>query len=607
MTERQQSPGRTAIVVQARMRSTRLPGKVLLDIGGRPVLDVLVERLRRIERADLVVIATTRDAADDRLADFAAAHDLVCVRGSEDDVLSRFMLAAREARAGVIVRVTSDCPLIDPADIDRLLAELAGAPELEFIRNQAGEERTIPRGLDVEILTRSALERADAEATEPLDREHVMPYLYREPGRFRTRVSPPPGPDLSHLRLTIDTPEDLALVDRVVTELGPDASVDEVAAFLEAHPDVARLNASVSQKALESDGDRRRRRIDGKLLLGRADASAATGAGHVARIASLLGAWVREGGRAALVSAALPTFWGERMRALGVDVEEAPASFAELASDAVARGAAAACVDGYAYTLDDVRTLSIALPVVRIDDDVGDVDVPADVVVDPNLGAVAGPGPAESPVGGRATRVLAGGAYALLRPEFDDLRPWAEGAASRVLVTFGSSDPARVTVRCVEALVRHRAPGTSIAVVAGPSMHEDDVASLAQLADSGAIELHRDVTDMPTVLRTARVGVTAAGTTILELLATGCVPLSVRVADNQDVSGQALADSGLGFDHGPDDTCDFDAIARTAFELLADEARLDALSRRGMAAVDRRGVRRILDAALDAIERRSEP
>ncbi|MEO1369528.1 MAG: hypothetical protein AAFX50_20300, partial [Acidobacteriota bacterium] len=223
----------------------------------------------------------------------------------------------------------------------------------------------------------------------------------------------------------------------------------------------------------------------------------------MARIASLLGAWTREGGRAVLASRALPEFWSRRLAALGVDVAEAPASFQELARDAVERGAAAACVDGYGFSQDDVRTLARSLPVVRIDDDVDGADVPADVLVEANLGAEAR---VQVP-DGTGARVLAGAAYALLRPEFDDLPPRAPDAASRVLVTFGSSDPARVTVRCAEALVRRRPSGRRVAVVAGPSMHPADRAALEELESAGEVELMRGVADMATALRSARVGV----------------------------------------------------------------------------------------------------
>ena len=201
-----QNRGRIAIVVQARMTSTRLPGKVLMPVLGRPLLAYQVDRLRRVPSHDVVVIATTANATDDPVAQLAADLGCVVVRGSEHDVLNRYQEAARAVEADVIVRSTADEPLIDPEVVERLIQEFLAAGvdyAATFI-----ERPTWPTGLDVEVFSRAALDTAAAEATDQQDREHVTLYIRRRPRRFRHLTMESPV-DLHRHRWTVDTPADL--------------------------------------------------------------------------------------------------------------------------------------------------------------------------------------------------------------------------------------------------------------------------------------------------------------------------------------------------------------------------------------------------------------
>jgi glutamate-1-semialdehyde 2,1-aminomutase/spore coat polysaccharide biosynthesis protein SpsF len=228
---------KTVAIVQARMASTRLPGKVLADLAGRPLLWHVVRRVRRARRVDRVVVATSRDAADDPLARFCEAEGIDCYRGSQDDVLDRFYRAARAHAADVVVRVTGDCPLIDPAVIDRVLdAYHAGAGE--YVTNTL--RYTYPDGLDVEVFGAEALARAWLKARKPSEREHVTSYL-RTPGLFRVH-NVENDTDLAPrgLRWTVDDPADLEFVRRVYEALAdrPEFGTADVLALLEARPDV---------------------------------------------------------------------------------------------------------------------------------------------------------------------------------------------------------------------------------------------------------------------------------------------------------------------------------------------------------------------------------
>lgn len=238
---------RTAVVIQARMGSTRLPGKVLAPVGARPMIEQVIERAARIKGADEVVVAVSDLAEDADLAKAAAATGARVVRGPAYDVLARYIVVIEAVNPDAVVRVTSDCPLLSPSVSSAVLAAFA-EDDADYASNTL--ERTWPRGLDTEVVATEALVTAAREATSPVDREHVTPFIWRQPTRFRLR-SVTTSPDRSDLRLTVDTPEDLELVRRVYAELGPDCDIDDVLRLLTAQPSLAAVNAAIQQKPIE--------------------------------------------------------------------------------------------------------------------------------------------------------------------------------------------------------------------------------------------------------------------------------------------------------------------------------------------------------------------
>ncbi len=237
-------------IIQARMGSTRLPGKVLLDLAGEPMLARVLSRTRRARTLDQVVVATTVQSADAAIVRLCAEHDWPCFRGSEDDVLDRYYHAAVAHQADVVVRLTSDCPLIEPALVDRVVQEfLDMQPRVDYACNVL-PRRTFPRGLDTEVMHFDVLEQAWRQDHNRAWREHVTAYIQRNSDLFRIHgvVN---EVDYSHMRWTVDTPEDLAFVRRIYDYFGHGRfSWREVLAVLEEHPEWLEINQRVQQKMI---------------------------------------------------------------------------------------------------------------------------------------------------------------------------------------------------------------------------------------------------------------------------------------------------------------------------------------------------------------------
>jgi spore coat polysaccharide biosynthesis protein SpsF len=247
---------KTIAIIQARMSSTRLPGKVLADVAGRPLLAHLLERAARAETLDSTVIATTVGPLDDPIEELCRRREVPCFRGSEEDVLDRYHRAATAFGGDVIVRLTADCPVLDPAVIDQTVRYYLDG-EFDYVSNAL--KPTFPNGLDAEVFSFAALDRAWREAALRSEREHVTPYIWKHPELFRLG-SVEHDADLSAFRWTVDEPEDLELVREFYRHLGPASTfgMAEILALLERHPELTGINARFKrnegyQKSLRED------------------------------------------------------------------------------------------------------------------------------------------------------------------------------------------------------------------------------------------------------------------------------------------------------------------------------------------------------------------
>lgn len=241
------SSPKVVAVIQARMGSSRLPRKVLRPLGARSVLSWVVRAALQAPGIDQVVVATSASPIDDPIADFAATEGVSVVRGSENDVLDRFIQAARQTGADAVVRLTADCPLLDPAVIGQVVALWRLNPGLDYVSTTLN--RSLPRGLDVELVRAGALEECNFR-TEPHHRAHVTSALYEADSGF-SQASLAFLPGSEKYRVTLDVDDDARLLDALV-ELLPDAapSWSTIVHLLDTHPEIVAINEAVVQKAL---------------------------------------------------------------------------------------------------------------------------------------------------------------------------------------------------------------------------------------------------------------------------------------------------------------------------------------------------------------------
>ena len=239
----------TVAIIQARMGSTRLPGKVLRKILGQPMLAREVERIAGAKLVNKIVIATSTNPADSSVAALAGALGLACYRGSETDVLDRFYQTAQKLSAHNIIRLTGDCPLIDPQIIDQAVSVFASS-SVDYVSNH--NLRSFPVGMDVEVFKFTALKLAWQQANSAYDREHVTPYIYNPAHHFRIKeFVAPPKLRRPKLRLTVDEPADLKLVRRLYRLLYPHKprfTLEDILQLLDTNPDLASINSQVTQK-----------------------------------------------------------------------------------------------------------------------------------------------------------------------------------------------------------------------------------------------------------------------------------------------------------------------------------------------------------------------
>lgn len=243
---------KVAAIIQARMGSTRLPGKVLKRVLGKTLLEFQLERVKRCKTIDEIIVATTTENQDQPIVDLCESLEITCFRGSEHDVLSRYYEAATHYEVDVVVRLTSDCPLIDPEVVDNVVSKyLSKQEQYDYASNTL--DRTYPRGLDTEVFSYDSLQSAYNQANLNRDREHVTAYFYTNPNQFRLLSIKHQNNDLSEFRWTVDTIEDFELIEKIISTLYPSQPsfrLEDVIHLLNENPEWNKINANVEQKQM---------------------------------------------------------------------------------------------------------------------------------------------------------------------------------------------------------------------------------------------------------------------------------------------------------------------------------------------------------------------
>ncbi len=239
---------RIVAIIQARMGSTRLPGKTMVDVEGKPLLKHIVDRVSASKKIDAVLIATTTSPEDKVILEFARQNNIQAYAGSDEDVLERFYEAAKVVNADIIVRITADDPFKDPEVLDTVVDYYLSHPELDYASNTIVP--SYPEGLDIEVFSFLALEKAYREAKLPSEREHVTPYFWKNPDLFRiANVSN--KHNLSHMRWTLDYPEDLIFTRAIYSRLNNKGIflMDDIFSLLKNEPELIHINEGIGRNA----------------------------------------------------------------------------------------------------------------------------------------------------------------------------------------------------------------------------------------------------------------------------------------------------------------------------------------------------------------------
>lgn len=596
---------KTVLVIQARHGSTRLPGKVLKPLAGKTVLEHVLTRGRLIAGIDEVVCATTVKTSDDPIAETARRLGVTVFRGDETDVLARYLGAARLVDADIIMRVTSDCPLIDPAICADLLA-LRERANADYAANNM--PRLFPHGLDCEVFTRAALELAAATATDPYDREHVTPWLRRQPHLTLANLTGPGWPANTH-RWTLDHPEDYAFFEQVFAAGDADQLINMqgVLSLLARNPMLSEIN---SIHAVATTGANR------KTVVFRFDADQEIGVGHAMRCATLSDRFDELGWSCHwAVTKRTAGFLGSRLparRAIILSASDTEIQLAEIAAQA--GDISVLVLDHYDLPRGfDSAARGIARQIAWIDDHAGRA-LDADLIVNPACRVETAAYRSLLP---RHARLLIGGKAAPLRRQFPASRATAHldrtsrpTGVDRVLIAFGGVDPLDGTSLALE-IAATVLPTCGIDVVLGSGApHLSGVTDLVGRlnADGKRIHLYQDVAEMARLMMAADLCIGAPGTTTWERSCLGLPSLLIGIAENQRHNAEMTAGAGAavlcGFLTTSSRTDVAEHLQDSLQKLIAEPDALRRMSQAASRLSDGRGVDRIILGCLPSLSLR---
>jgi spore coat polysaccharide biosynthesis protein SpsF len=568
---------RIVAIVQARMNSTRLPGKVLRLIAGEPLLWHVVHRLRSCRTVADIAVATSTDSADDVVADFCGKQGITCIRGSQQNVLARFALAAAKTRADIVVRVTGDAPFVDPGFIDHFVTALI-EQDGDYVKLAPGV-RCAHDGVDP--LTRRALDRLVKEVPkDPVAREHVTGYFKLHPDFARAALAPAYPPlDHDEARLSVDTPDDLAFAEAAYQRLGAkpgEASLPDLLNLLERDPSLRAINAHVRQKTLRQKGG---------LALIRCDGGHSLGYGHIRRC--LMVARALRDSQGFGVVFVLDGDEGAAAKLRGADFEALmlPQSGGSdvLASLVKKRKPSLLVADARRrLTRAELAGVAAKLRAIAVLDDISDRRFAATHAYYAPLPQVA-----ELSWKGSSCKVRIGWEWSLLGFDPAHYRRQAnQPGRPELIVTMGGSDPKDFTRLALKAVAQMTTPVRARFVI-GPDFA--GASALAHEIEAAGFEALHDVADLAAEFARADLALISFGVTAYEMAALGVPSLYLALTEDHAKSASAFCRAGMGDIAFPD----ADRIAAALNGLIADKDRRHAMSDAGRTLIDGQGAMRI--------------
>lgn len=579
---------RIVALIQARMGSTRFPGKVLKPIAGRPLLWHIVERLKRSQTIDAIAVATTINPLDDAIVEFGVQHDVTVVRGSEDDVLSRFAKAAEALDADIVVRVSSDAPFIDAGFIDHLVTALI-EQDGDYVLLEDG---AITAHEGVDPFTRRALDKLMMDAHgDAVAREHVSGYFKLHPDFVRIARAPAYPPLAREAgRLTIDTPDDHAFAEAVHERLeanAGEASLGDLLLLLEREPSLRALNAHVRQKAIARNG---------ALALIRCDGGGRFGYGHVKRMVALARALRdREGiGVFFALNGSEDALKPIRRAGFEASLVDGAEDFESLSRLIAARTPDLLICDmREGCNRAELKALAARVALTAVIDDAAERRLAADFAYyPPSAHGLGWAGSSCTPrIGWEWTLMGIARCVPPVR---------AVSARPTLLVAMGGSDPNSLTLRCAGALAKLD-PTFRARFVIGPGMSDASRAARAIVALSPNFETVEGADDLATEYASADAALAAFGVTAYELAAFGVPAIYLGLTADHAASASAFEKAGMGISLGVADAVKDSAIARAVSALLGDATRRREMRAAGLMTIDGQGAARVaadLGAAL---------
>jgi spore coat polysaccharide biosynthesis protein SpsF len=583
---------RVVAVIQARMGSTRLPGKVLRPVAGKPLLWHIVHRLRGCQLLEDIAVATTVNPADEAIVEWCNAEGVTVVRGPEENVLARYATAAEKLDADIIVRVSSDAPFIDAGFVDHLVATLI-EQDGDYVLMEEGSE-CAHEGVDP--FSRRALDRLMMDAAhDPAAREHVTGYFKLHPSFVKiVRAAPYPPFDRKGGRFTIDTPDDLAFVEALHTRIqarAGEASLADLLLLLEREPELNRINGHVRQKPL-TDG-----RLSGGLALIRCDGGGKFGYGHVKRMVALARALRdREGVGVSFAlngseDAAIPI----RRAGFAAIMLKAPGALERLVEHGRPE---ILLLDGReGPTRAELEKLKRHVAVTAVIDDGHERRLACDYAYYPPV-----PGAQALGWAGSNTLPRIGWEWALLGLNPNALKAKDSPVPSRptVLVAMGGSDPFGLTLRMAKALAALDQI-VRIRFVIGTGMKDGAAVARGLVSLKKNYETVEGADDLSIEYASADVCVCAFGVTAYELAALGIPAVYLGLTQDHAASASAFADAGMGISLGLAEKANDEDVASTVQWLLNKPGARRAMRHAGLSLIDGQGAARIASDLAQAL------